>query len=73
MNLNFKSNDTIGSKEVESPLLCAVSKGCPRMLRFVLSNQSVDINELYGPCIIGDKGVNVFWIACSFGNAKMMW
>lgn len=73
MNLNFKTHDSIGSKEVESPLLCAVAKGCTKMLKLVLGNKSVDINELYGPCVIGDKGVNVFWIACSFGNAKIMW
>lgn len=73
IDLNFKTKDSIGSKDVESPLLCAVIKGCPKMLKLVLGNKSVDINERYGPCIIGDKGVNVFWIACSIGNAKMMW
>lgn len=62
-DLNFKRK--VGSTELY-PIMSATAKGSEEMMRLILMNKTVEINQL------NESGVNAFWVACMYGHGGLM-
>lgn len=62
-DLNFKRK--VGSTELY-PIMSATAKGSEEMMRLILMNKTVEINQ------VNESGVNAFWVACMYGHGGLM-